>query len=143
MIQNHQRNASIPASILKQCVDAYLPYLTVSINYSLRKNTFPEKLKYSKVIPLWKKLDPLKKENHRPVSILLHVSKFFERIIYKQVNTYMEDKLSKYLTSFTKSHGTQHLIVTMLEKLKKNSCQGRICLCIIFRSLKSVWLNQS
>ena len=64
MIQNHQRNESIPASILKQCVDAYLPYLTVSINYSLRKNTFPEKLKHSKVIPLWKKLDPLKKENH-------------------------------------------------------------------------------
>ena len=43
---------SIPASILKQCVDAYLPYLTVTINYSLRQNTFPEELKSPKVIPL-------------------------------------------------------------------------------------------
>ena len=31
----------------------------------------------------------------------------------------MEDKLSKYLTGFRKSHGTQHLLVTMLEKWKK------------------------
>ena len=31
----------------------------------------------------------------------------------------MEDKRSKYLTGFRKSHGTQHLLVTMLEKWKK------------------------
>ena len=73
---------SIPASILKQCVDAYLPYLIDSINYSLRESTFPEELKHSEVIPVYKKLDLLKKENYRPVSLLPHVSKVFERIIY-------------------------------------------------------------
>ena len=31
----------------------------------------------------------------------------------------MEDKLSKCLTGFRKSHGTQHVLVTMLEKWKK------------------------
>ena len=31
----------------------------------------------------------------------------------------MEDKLSKHLTGFRKSHGTQHLLVTILEKWKK------------------------
>ena len=109
----------IPASISKQCVHAYLPYLTVTVNYSLRENIFPEELKRSEVIPLYNKLDPLKKENYRPVSHLPHVSKVFERIIYKQINTYMENKLSKCLTGFRKSHGTQHLLVTMLEKWKK------------------------
>ena len=110
----------IPASILKQCVDAYLPYLTVTINYYLRReNIFSEELKRSEVILLYKKLDPLKKENYRPVSLLPHVSKIFERIIYKQINTYMEDKLSKYMTGIRKSHGTQHLLVTLLEKWKK------------------------
>ena len=80
---------------------------------------FPEELKRSKVVPLYKKLDPIKKENYRSVSLLPHVSKVFERIIYKQINTYMEDKLSEYLTGFRKSHGTQHFLVTMLEKWKK------------------------
>ena len=37
---------------------------------------------------------------------LPHVSKVFERIIYKQIDTYMEDQLSKSLTGFRKSHGT-------------------------------------
>ena len=106
--------SSIPASILKQCVDAYLPHLTVTINCSLRENIFPEELNV--VIPLYKKLDPLKKENYRPVSLLPHVSEVFEKIICNYINPYMEDKLTKYLTGFRKSHGTQHLLVTMLEK---------------------------
>ena len=116
--------SSIPASILKQCVDAYLPYLTDSINYSLRESTFPEELKHSEVIPVYKKLDPLKKGNYRPISLLPHVSKVFERIIYQQINTYMKDKLSKCLTGFKKSHGTQHLLVTMLEIWKKAVDKG-------------------
>ena len=116
--------SSIPASILKQRVDAYLPYLTDSINYSLRESTFPEELKHSEVIPVYKKLDPLKKGNYRPISLLPQVSKVFERIIYQQVNTYMKDKLSKCLTGFKKTHGTQHLLVTMLEKWKKAVDKG-------------------
>ena len=115
---------SIPASILKQCVDVYLPYLTDSVNYSQRENTFPEELKHSEVIPVYKKLDPLKKENYRPVSLLPHVSKVLERIIYQQINTFMKDKLSKCLTGFRKSHEAQDLLVTMLEKWKKAVDKG-------------------
>ena len=36
----------------------------------------------------------------------------------------MKDKLSKCLTGFRKSHGTQHLLVTMLEKWKKAVDKG-------------------
>ena len=60
------------------------------------KNCFPDKLKHSEVIPVYKKLDPSEKENYRPESLLSHVSKVFERIIYKQINAYMEDKISNY-----------------------------------------------
>ena len=36
----------------------------------------------------------------------------------------MKDKPSKCLTGFRKSHGTQHLLVTMLEKWKKAVDKG-------------------
>ena len=36
----------------------------------------------------------------------------------------MKDKLSQCLTGFRKSHGTQHLLVTMLEKWKKAVDKG-------------------
>ena len=32
---------SIPVTILKQCVNVYLPHLTNSINYSIQHTTFP------------------------------------------------------------------------------------------------------
>ena len=82
----------------------------------LRESTFPEELKHSEVIPVDKKRDPLKKENCRPVSLLPHASKVFDRIIYQQINTWMKNKLSECLTGFRKSHGTQHLLVAMPEK---------------------------
>ena len=59
---------------------------------------------------------PLKKENYIPVSLLPYLSKVFERIIYKQIDVYMEIKLSKFIIGFRKLHGTRLFMVTMLEK---------------------------
>ena len=81
--------------MLKDCVEVYLFHLTNSVNHSLETSVFPRNLKQAEVIPFYKKLDPLKKENCSPVSLLPHLSKVFERIIYKQINSYMEDKLTK------------------------------------------------
>ena len=65
---------------------------------------------------LYKKQDPLKKENYRPVTLLLYVLNVFERILFAQINNYMANKVEKYLTG--KSHGTQHSLMIMLEKWK-------------------------
>ena len=50
-----------------------------------------------------KREDDLNKENYRPVSILLHMSKVFERIMYYQINDYITDKLSKQLTGLRRN----------------------------------------
>ena len=112
----------------------YLPFLTKATNHAITENTFPDQLKKSEVIPLHKKEDPLKKENYRPVSLLPHVSKVFERIIYKQINIYMQDKLSKHITGFQKSHRTQHSLMTMLEKWKSALDKGKN-ICVFFIDL--------
>ena len=99
-------------------MDVYLPFSTKVINHAIAENIFPEQLKKSEVISLHKKEDPLKKENYRPVTLLPHVSEVFERIIYKQINIYTQDKLSKLITGFRRSHGAQHSLMIMLEKWK-------------------------
>ena len=68
----------------------FLPFLTNFID----KSYFPKELKEAEIISVYKKDDPLKK-THRPVSLLPQVSEIFERFIYKQINSYMCDKLSK------------------------------------------------
>ena len=67
---------AIPASILKQTIEVHLKYLTN--NNSLKESTFPDELKQSEVIPVYKKLDPLQKENYGPVSLLPHILKIFD-----------------------------------------------------------------
>ena len=53
------------------------------------------------------------------MSLLPHISKVFERVIYKQINNFMENKISECVRGFRKSQGTQHSLIVMLEKWKK------------------------
>ena len=109
----------ISVDILKSTVDIYLPFITNSIKLSIEKGCFPEELKLAEVSPIFKKKDDLEKENYSPVSVLPHVSKVFERIIYHQINDCMKDKLPKQLTGLRKNHSTQHCLSCMLEIWKK------------------------
>ena len=88
---------NIPVEMLKSTIDVHVSLLTKIINSSIRNGCFPDELKAAEVTPIFKKNDNLDKENYRPVSVLPHVSKVFERIIYIQIENFMEGKLSKLL----------------------------------------------
>ena len=66
-----------------------------------------------------KKDDNPNKENYRPVSILPHLSKVFERILYKQIDSFMENTFSPYLCEFRKSHNAQYSLPKVIEKKKQ------------------------
>ena len=133
-IKKSSTSRSVPATFLKQSVETYLPFLTKAINLAITECEFSDKLKKSEVIPLFKKQDPLKKENYRPVSLLQHVLKVFERILYVQINNYMQNKLSKYVTGFRKSHGIQHSLMIKLEKWKNALDKGEYA-CVLFMDM--------
>ena len=117
-------SSCIPVSILINSIDTYLPILTDIINDSIKNGVFPDELKLAEVIPLFKKADPFDKSNYRPVSLLSHMSKVFERIIYNQINEYIEPFLSNLLTGFRKNHNTQHSLLKMLESFKEALDKG-------------------
>ena len=75
----------IPTDFLKQTIDIHLPIMTEIINMSIENNCYPDDLKLAEVSLVFKKKDDLDKENYRPVSVLSHVSKVFERIMNKQI----------------------------------------------------------
>ena len=115
-------------------MDIYLPLLTDIINDSFKRGIFPDELKLTEVIPLFKNSDPFDKTNYRPVSLLSHITKVFERVIYKQVNEYIEPFLSKVITGFRKNHNTQHSLLKMLENFKEALDKGN-SVCAIFMDL--------
>ena len=76
---------------LKNSINAYLPELTILIKNFLKEEVFPDDLKLADITPIFKKEDSLNKENYRSVSILPHLSKLFERILYKQIDSFMKN----------------------------------------------------
>ena len=88
--------------MLKSTIDIHASVLTKIINLSFRNDCFPDDLKAAEVSPIFLKNDDLEKQNYRPVSVLPHISKVFERIMYTQIESFNEDKLSQLLTGFRK-----------------------------------------
>ena len=114
----------IPTDMLKQAIDIHLLIMTQIINMSIDNNCYPEDLKLAEVSPVFKKKDDLNKENYRPISVLSHVSKVFERVMYQQIEGFMKDKLSNLLIGFRKNHNTQHCLTSLLERWKKTLDKG-------------------
>ena len=72
------------------------------INLSLIQGTIPDDLKSARVVPLFKKNDRTEVGNYRPVSILSITSKIFERVVYDQVESYLDQKKS-FFTNFSQA----------------------------------------
>ena len=87
----------IPERILQKCTSSTLPAFQKLFNVILRAGNFLDKLKLADITPVFKNYNPLEKENNWPVSVLLIVSKIFERIMRKQVTLFTEKRLSPYL----------------------------------------------
>ena len=62
-------------------------------------------------------------ENYRLGIILPHMSKVFERILYKQTDTFMTTKFSLYLYGFRKNNA-QYSLFKIIENWKKKHNKG-------------------
>ena len=108
----------IPVDILKNSEFCFSE-LTKCINEAFNENKFPDTLKLSDIVPVFKKLDPTDKTNFRSVSVLPLLSKVFEKIMYDQLYEYAETFLNKLLCGFRKAHSTQHALFRLLQKWQK------------------------
>ena len=84
----------------------------------------PNLMKVAEITPVFKKLDNTSKDNYRPINTLSNFAKLFENIIYSQLNDYMENKFSKYLTGFRKNHNTLNSLLRMIESWKATLNNG-------------------
>ena len=66
----------------------------------------------------------MEKVIYRPVGALPHISKFFEKIMYTQMERFKEDKLLKLLPGFRNNHGTQCCLINIQEKCKNTLDKG-------------------
>ena len=64
-------------------------------------------------------------------------------MIYKQINIYKQNKLSKHRIGFRKSYRTQHFLIIILEKWKSAWDNGGNVCVLFIGCLKDLWNNKS
>jgi len=57
-------------------------------------------IKIAEIVPIHKKGSKFDKSNYRPISLVLSLFKVFERLIAKQINSFMDSHLSLKLCGF-------------------------------------------
>ena len=109
----------IPAKMLIESQDIVGDHLSKIYNISKEDHLFPHKLKLADVAPIHKKEDATLLKNYRPVSLIPVISKIFERDMYNQIMTYINQYLSPYLFGYRKGHSTEQCLTVMLELWKR------------------------
>ena len=115
---------NIPPKILKSNSDVCGELLTEIFNDCIENSSFPDELKYADVTSLPNNGPTNSKTNFKPISVLPTVSKLFERIMDKQVVSYLTPFLSSLLCGFRIGYSAQHALVRLLEKFKISLHEG-------------------
>ena len=109
----------IPTKALKLSCDIVNANLSTIFNNSKNKERFPVPLKLADVTPIHKAKARTNLKNYRPVSVIPTVAKLFERNMYDQISTHVEQYLSPYLFGYRKGYSTEHCLLVMIEMWKK------------------------
>ena len=119
---------NISSKLLKRTTDSITSPLTIIINQMMASGIFPDALKVSKVIPLYKKGDESNLSNYRPIVLLPSISKIFEKAILTQLTLYLEDNkiIHPHQYGFRKFHSTQYAALHITDYIKYKMDVGKI-----------------
>ena len=131
---------SIPSSVLKNLKNEISKPLSILFNLSFSTGVFPNILKTSSVLPLFKKGSKLDCGNYRPISLLSNISKLLERLMYKRFYNFLNvyNCISELQFGFRSQHSTSHTLVSITEKIREAIDTGHFA-CGVFIDLQKAF----
>ena len=131
---------STPVKLLKRAKSVISIPLTKIFNHSVLTGVYPAKLKYAKVIPVYKGEDETLPENYRPISLLSIYNRLFEKMLYRRLIKFIDknDILYDLQYGFRNKHSTQHAILDIVNTIHSNM-DNRKYSCGIFIDLKKAF----
>lgn len=75
----------VSVRVLKEVIESFAQPLTYGLNACLAKGTFPDELKSSRVVPVFKKGNRSLVESYQPIAIIPAISKVFEAVMKDQL----------------------------------------------------------
>ncbi|CAB4031005.1 Hypothetical predicted protein [Paramuricea clavata] len=130
----------ISTKLIKQAGDTITESLLEVFNLSLRTGIFPDDWKFAKVTPIYKSENKTLCENYRPISVISNIAKIFEKLVCRQLNTFLDNNniIVKNQSGFRRSHSTETSLLQSTEMWLKSMDQGQIN-GVIFLDLKKAF----
>ena len=131
---------SIPITILK-LLKHQISLSQVYVFYcSFSTSTVPDKFKIASVIPVHEQGSKFILNNYCPISLLSIFSRILEKIVFKQLDSFIvkHNLLYENQYGFRSNHSTLHAVISITEKIQKAIDQGYYS-CGIFLDLSKAF----
>ena len=120
---------SLTTKTMKQLNEIIASPLAELINKSFQSGIFPDIFKIAKVIPIFKSESRVLCNNYRPISLLSNISKLIEKLMYKQVYSFLEQQNCFYNAQFgfRLSLSTNNALILITENIQSQLDQNKFC----------------
>lgn len=130
----------IPTPLLKLSFTFIVSSLTRIFNLVISTEIIPNDWKCARVTPIHKADSRVDPANYRPISVLSVIAKLFEKAIFNQVYSYLNENnlLSKYQSGFRPMHSTLTALIDITDNWYLNIDNG-LTNAILFVDLKKAF----
>jgi hypothetical protein len=132
----------IPTNLVKKCIQAFLPIITLIVNMSLNTANVPNDLKKALIIPIIKKLmlDPEILKNYRPISNVPFISKVIEKCVATQLTSYItRNNLScKWQSAYREGHSTETALIRVFNDILV-ALDAKQCVALVLLDLSAAF----
>ena len=111
----------IGSKVKKLCPEIFATNLSKIYNWGIENGKYPDDLKIAKVIALYKKGVKYDPNNYRPISLLSHFDKIFEKILCGRLVSFLERNkiLYCYQYGFRKLYSTVLALIEITDHIKR------------------------
>ena len=137
--KNNDMANSISMKIIRECREVLSHSLTLLLNESIEKDTFPDILKIAEVVPLYKKGSKKEATNYRPISLLDPFGKIFEKLIEFQLRAFMEyaEHLSPNQHGYREHHSCDSMVISFLQEVSETLRNDDVAVIILLDCSKA------
>ena len=136
----------ISGQMLLLCDDSIILPLNIIFKDILLTSTYPDQWKLANVTPIFKKSDKQLIKNYRPISLLPICSKIFEKIIFKNLYSYLNTNnlLTTHQSGFRPGNSTTNQLLYLVNEIHQafenpKSLEVRAVFLDISKAFDKVW----